>query len=132
MSDITFLQRINRVGPSLLSTTNGIDLKSVVTTNLYIVPSGSKAIITGAIIRPTLVDTFAVAATLGIGIAAGEADIILAAALTGLTTTSSIYPMLPIAVPVIGLSGNIIKVGVDVGATATTFSASIDLLGYLI
>lgn len=115
----------------VLSTVTGIDLKIVATTNLYTVPTGKKAIITDIVIRPTTVAGFAVAATAGVGIAAGEIDIVAATVLTGLTGTTIQYKMSPLVLSVIGNSTEVIKLGVTVGATATTFTASVDLIGYL-
>lgn len=118
--------------PHILSTTTGINAKTVANTNLYTVPAGKTAIITEAVVRVTAANTITVPPTLGIGIAAGEDDIFAATVLTGLDTTTKVYKFNAANTYVAGAATNIIKLGIDVGATATTMTISIDLIGYLI
>ena len=132
MSDIVFQERLNRGSSSVLSTTSNVDLKTVGTTNLYTVPAGKKAVITGLTIRPTSISGLISVATIGVGVAAGEADILAATVLTGLTSTSSVFNILAQNIYAIANSADIIKAGVDVGSIGTAFIASIDLLGYLV
>lgn len=118
---------------SVLSTTTGIDAKVAATTNLYTVPSGRKAVVTGAVLALTTVDTLTLVGTAGIGVAAGEADIFPAIALTGLSTTTTAMALsnnnLLFAV---AQASDVVKLGIDVGYTATTATMRVDLLGYLI
>lgn len=116
----------------ILSTTTGINAKTVATTNLYTVPAGKTAIITEAIIRVTAANTITVVPTLGIGIAAGEDDIYLPQIITGTNATNKIYRFSASGSYRNGSAGDVIKLGIDVGATATTMTISIDLIGYLI
>ena len=44
----------------VLSTTTGIDAKTIATTNLYTVPTGKTAVVTEAVIRVTAADTVTV------------------------------------------------------------------------
>ena len=118
--------------PSILSKTTGIDAKVVATTNLYTVPAGKTTIVTSAVIRVTAADTITVAPTLGIGIAAGEDDIIASTLLTGLDAVTKLWRFDVEGIAVIGAAAEIIKLGIDVGATATTMTISIDLIGYLL
>jgi hypothetical protein len=120
------------IGPCILSTTTGIDAKIVATTNLYTVPVGKTAVITSAVIRVTVADTITVVPTVGIGIAAGETDIFASTALTGLDATTKVFRFDAIGTYVAGAAGNVIKLGIDTGATATTMTISVDLIGYLL
>jgi len=82
----------------------------------------------------TVADTVTVVGTAGVGVAAGESDMISPVSLTGLTITGKvkqIYPDLTDA-QVIGQAAEIIKLGIDVGFTATTATLAVDLLGYLL
>ena len=79
------------LGGSVLSRTTGIDLKTVAATNLYTVPTGKTAIITEILVRITVASGFSIAATAGVGVAAGEADIMAAIALTGLNAVGLVH-----------------------------------------
>jgi hypothetical protein len=117
---------------SILSVSNDIDAKVAAVTNLYIVPLRKKAVITSALIQVKAADTITVVPTLGIGIAAGEDDIFAATSLTGLNSVSKLYCFSGSGTYAIGNALNIIKCGIDTGATATTMTISITLIGYLI
>lgn len=116
----------------LLSTTTGIDAKSVATTNLYTVPSGKTAIITKAIIVPTAASSITQGPSVGIGIASGEDDIFASTQLTGLTATTKAHAFDAIGTYAVGAATNIIKLGVDVAAAGTSMTISVYLFGYLI
>ncbi len=128
----TPLKLMNYKTERVLSTTTGIDAKSATTTTLYTVPSGKTAIITGAVIRPTTTTAVTVSPTLGIGIAAGESDVFSSVALTGLDTITEVYKFTASGLYVTAASTNVLKLGIDVGASATTMTVSVDLIGYLI
>ena len=115
-----------------LSTTSAINAKTVGTTNLYTVPATKMATITGCIVRCTAADTITVVPTLGVGVAAGEADIIAPTALTGLTATGLFYRFSVEGVAVTVAAAGVIKLGIDTGATATTMTIAVDLFGYLV
>lgn len=116
----------------LLSTTTGIDGKTVATTNLYTVPSGKTCIITAATIRVTTASSITVVPTLGIGVASGESDIFASTGLTNLNATGKIWRFVGQATYVAGQAADVIKLGIDTGATATTMTIAIDLFGYLL
>ncbi len=116
----------------ILSTTTGIDAKTVATTNLYTVPVGKTAIITGIDILVTAATAVAVPPTVGVGIAAGEDDIFNPTSLTGLDSTTELYRGVPLGTFVKGNAADVIKLGIDVGATATTMTITVILLGYLV
>lgn len=116
----------------ILSSTTGIDAKSVATTNLYTVPTGKTAIITGATIRCTAASAITVGPTLGMGVAAGEDDIFASAAITALTTTAKIFGFASMGMSVSAAAATIIKLGIDVASTGTSQTVAVDLFGYLI
>jgi len=116
----------------ILSTTTGIDAKIATTTNLYTVPSGKTAVITGAVIRITTADTITVPPTLGIGIVAGEENIFASTQLVGLDAGNEIYKFTSSGTLISGVATEVIKLGIDTGATATTMTITVDLIGYLL
>ena len=121
-----------RVAPTILSITTGIDLKTVATTNLYTVPTGRRGVVTGIIIHVTAADTFTVAPTLGVGVAAGEVDIMPSTALVGLTVLDGLYRYSPEGYYVSVAAAGVIKLGIDTGATATTATGEVTLIGFLL
>ncbi len=119
-------------GIDILSITTGINAKTVGTTNLYTVPVGKTAIITGIDILVTAATAVTVPPTVGVGIASGEDDIFFPTSLIGLNLVNEIYRGVPLGVFVKGNAGEIVKLGIDVGATATTMTITVNLIGYLI
>jgi len=115
----------------ILSSITGVDLKSVGVTTLFTVPTGKTATITQLVVRVTTGTAVTVPPTLGIGVAAGEDDIIVPTTLTGLNLTGEHYVLGNDGISVDATSTQVIKLGVDVGAAATTMTATIDLVGYL-
>lgn len=120
----------NPVIPYLLSTTTGIDGTTIATTTLYTVPTGKTTIIIRAIIRVITATAIVTPPTLGIGIAAGEADIFASTALTGLNAVTKVYTFNAVGTYIAGQSTNVIKLGIDTGATAGAMVIAIDLFGY--
>lgn len=117
--------------PHKLSSITGINAKTVATTNLYTVPIGKIAIITEAIVYVTSASAITIPPTLGIGIAAGEDDIYSSVQLVGLNATNKMYRFSSTGTYVIGQATEVIKLGIDIGATATTMIVTVDLIGYL-
>lgn len=117
---------------TVLATVDGVNMKTVATGALFTVPVGYKAVITSARIRPSVITALVSVATIGIGIAAGEIDIINAGATIGLDAATKCSSLAPLTVSRVGVAGDIIKYGVTIGAVGTTYTASIDLIGYLI
>lgn len=117
----------------LVSTVSGIDGKSATTTTLYTVPAGRTFLATKAIVRITAIVGFAVVATAGIGIASGEDDLFAAIALTGLNAANKAFTLTPTSgISGFGAAGSIIKLGIDVGYTATSCSLAVSLIGFLV
>jgi hypothetical protein len=123
---------LNTSGNALLSSTTAINAKTVATTNLYTVPAGKTAIITGVIFHCTAADTVTVVPTLGVGVAAGEIDIMPSTSLTGFDALNELYRYSPEGTYVSVAAGGVIKVGIDTGATATTMTISAYLMGFLV
>lgn len=132
MTDILFPARLpGTTVVGILSTVTAISLTATATTSLY-TPSGHSAIITGIMIRPTTVTAFTIAGAISIGQNGSVNDIIPITTLTGLNTTALFFPLTPLIASAITISGNTISLKVTTGATATTLTASVDLIGYLI
>jgi hypothetical protein len=115
----------------LLSTTTAIDGTATGTTNLFTVPSGKTIVVTRAIVRLTSVATFTSAPIAGIGVAAGEDDIISPQSLSGLNTTSEGYVFV-VGDGSLALASatDVIKLGIDTGAVAGTYTIAVDLFGF--
>jgi hypothetical protein len=129
-NDSGYLQNTNAI--TNIVTVTEIDAKIATTTNLFTVPADKVAIITGAVIRCREEDTITVVPTLGIGIAAGEDDIISSTPMTGLDTVTEFYRFSVEGVAVRGTADDVIKLGIDVGATATSMTIDVALFGYLV
>lgn len=117
---------------SVLSSTGSINAKTIAATNLYTVPAGRTAIITGATIRCTAASAITVGPALGIGVAAGEQDIFASTAINALTTTLVIFGFTAVGMSVSAAAGAVIKVGIDTGSTGTSQTIAVDLMGYLL
>lgn len=115
-----------------LSKVTGIDAKTVATTNLYTVPIGHAVIVTMAMVTTEDANTVTQRPVMGIGIAAGEDDIYSSRALTGFTASDSIYIFQNVAKYVQAESGDVIKLGIDNGSSATTHTITVELYGYFI
>ncbi len=118
--------------PTILATTTAIDGKTTGTTNLYTVPAGKTAIITQAIVRTTTATAVATPPDAGLGIASGEDDIFASSTLFGLTSSARMYVFTSQGGAVQATTGQIIKLGIDTGATGTTLTLAVDLIGYLV
>lgn len=116
----------------VLATVAAIDGKTVAVTTLYTVPAGATAVITRAVIRPTTATAVTGVPTLGIGVAAGEADIFASTALTGLSDTAHVWEFAASGLCRHNAAGDVIKLGIDTAAVGTALALSVDLIGYLI
>lgn len=120
------------VSDSILSVTSAVDMKVVATTNLYTVPVGKSAMITKVIYKMNTASAITVGPNVGVGVAAGEDDIIYPQAITGFDASGEYFVLQNDGTSRLATAGNIIKVGVDTGATATTMLVDIYLFGFLI
>src|SRR5688500_13192072 len=100
--------------PSILSQTTGIDAKSTGTTTLFTVPTGKRAYITGIVFRATTVTAFGgTVPTLGVGVAAGEDDIMPSTALTNFDAANELYRYSCEGTYVSNAAASVIKLGID-------------------
>lgn len=125
-------RRVQTGNIGILASVTGINGKSVATTNLLTVPSGSQAVITHVRIRLSTGTAVTGVPTVGVGIAAGEDDIMPATALTGLDTGGESWAFAPSGVQPYAGPGAVIKLGVDVAAVGTTYTMAVEVLGYLL
>ena len=118
------------------TSTASIDLKAVAATTLWTVPGGINAVITGLMLRITAITAITVDPEIGVGIAAGEDDIMYRSPLIGIQSGAADMQF-NCAMFFGGLQAqvspaDVVKLGVDVGATGTTLTVTADLLGYVI
>ncbi len=129
--DTQGLQFAGRFLPQLLSRTLSIDAKTVAATTLYTVPTGRSAVILGVIIRCTVATAVTVVATARLIGTSGT--IVGATALTGLdTATEAFFLNVANSVFKLQVATDLIQLDITVGATATTQTFTVDLLGYLV
>lgn len=114
-----------------LSKVEGIDAKVVATHTLFTCPTNTDVYITHAIITASTANTVTQRPVMGIGIAAGEDDMFSSRALTGFTASNSVYTFTSFANAVGGSAGDVIKLGIDNGSTATTHTIVVELFGWM-
>jgi hypothetical protein len=119
-------------GVELLGTVSGINAKSTGTTDLYTVPTDTTVVVTEVIFRVMAADTVTAAPTLGVGIASGEDDIASPQGLTGISAVGDTFTLDVSAKSVQGNAADVIRVGIDTAATATTLTLAADLIGYVV
>jgi hypothetical protein len=114
-----------------LSTTTGINGNSTGTTSLYTVPAGKTVLLTEVLLRVTTGSGITTDAQVGIGVAAGEDDIVSPETLVSFRTTSDAYKLGVIAAKFrIAVAGDVIKLGIDTAANGTLVFAA-ELFGYI-
>jgi len=120
----------------VLSSTAVADATATGSTSLYTVPGGKVAVIVGAIVRVSEATTITAGPVAGVGVAAGEDDIVPSQAHTGMTSTADAFHLtnggglLQVAA-----AASVIKYGIDTGATGTgtpSMALVVDLIGYLV
>lgn len=115
-----------------VSQTTAINAKVTGTTNLFTVPSGKNFVCTRAIVRCTAASAITVGPTFGIGVAAGEDDIIASAAHTLLIASGTYVSCLIRDPAAIATSTQVIKLGIDAAATGTSMTLTVEIAGYLV
>lgn len=121
----------NPIQIGVLSSTTGIDGKVVAASTLFTVPTGEKAVVTGAILSLTAATAITAVPTIGIGQNATQDDIYYPLALTGVTDTTKLFFLSTIGTTFYCVAGTVIKIGIDIGAVGTLATLRVDLLGYL-
>jgi hypothetical protein len=116
---------------SLLSTTTSVSLTSTGTTTLYTVPSGKTALVTSAVVIGTSVSGVTVAPAVGVGVGAGEDDVMDSRTLIGLAANGSTNVLTAMAASRTVPSGGVLKLGVDTAATASSMTVTVMVFGIL-
>jgi len=117
---------------SILSTTTGINGKTVANTAIYTVPSGKTAVIMAYVVRVSSASAITVGPAAGIGNIAGTDNISASQAMNLLTSTTSTFQWTVNGMSVISSSGSTIYFNLDTAAIGTSETLTIDLWGYLI
>ena len=119
----------------LRATITVIDMKTVAATNLYTVPAGKKLYLADVKLECSAASAISVAASAGVGVAAGEDDVYASQALTGFTSATApnngwsfVQGGRSRLVP----AAAIVKLGIDTGATGTSQTATARLYGSLL
>jgi len=116
----------------ILSTTGGINPRVTGTTTLYTVPAAKTAIVTSVRYRLTAAAGLTGNMNAGVGVAAGEDDIMSGTNLIGFNTTAEVYGFSVSGNYVTAAAAAVIKVGIDTAFTAGTGTLAVDLIGYLV
>lgn len=118
--------------PMLLSTTTGIDGKAIANTALYIVPAGKTAIIVRYVVRVSAATAITTGPAAGIGNVAGTNNISASQAMNVLTSTTSIFIWDVLGQSISTAAAGVIYYNQGTGATGTSETLTIDLMGYLV
>jgi len=121
------LATLHQVGR--LALVSGVDGKAVAVTSLYTVPAGKTAIIFDVVLVPTTATAITAPPTAGVGIAAGEDDIFASQILTGLLAVGNAWRFPSGGKFQIATAGQIVKLGIDTGATGTTLTLDAHVIG---
>jgi hypothetical protein len=116
----------------ILASVVGINAKTVGTTALLTVPASASAVVTRIIVRSTTATAVTAPPTLGVGVAAGEDDVMPSTALTGLTVANKAWAFDPAGLMNVVTTGQVLNLGIDAGSTGTTHTIAVDVLGYLL
>lgn len=113
----------------LLATVSSIDATSTGSTVLYTVPSGKRVMVTDVIVSVDSATSVTNPITAGVGIAAGEDDIIASTELTNLLVADQTYTLDAFGQSRIARPGDVISFGIDAAITGTAQSLSVYLFG---
>jgi hypothetical protein len=116
---------------TILSTTTGINAKSVATTVCYTNNTGTNVVIIGFIIRCTAASAITVGPTINVYTSTPN-DIFTSTAITNLTTTSKIFNMPISGMSVLVANSGTVTFSVDTASTGTSQTIAVDLIGYSI
>jgi hypothetical protein len=116
--------------PVVLAVSSTIDATSTGDTSLYTVPTGERALITGAIVRLITVATFT--SVPDVSINDGTDDIFASATLTGVDTAEETWGFSPAGRAVSVAAGASVDLSVDMAASAGTYDIIVYLYGHLL
>lgn len=117
-----------------LATVDSINLKTAGQTPLYTVPAGKSLVVTSLILRTTNVSGFLTPATVRVGITPNFDGFIAATALTNVDTVGEAVNLASVSTLIykVFVAGDVVNLDVTIGATGTTVTGSVDLIGYLL
>lgn len=126
--------RGNISAPGVIALVPSVSLTATGQTTLYTVPMGKTLYLTDVWVEISAVDTFSVPAVVQIGITPSWSQWAASKTLTGLSTVGLVQPLgdLSLGPKPKFAAGDVIKLDVATGATATTLTATIVLIGFLI
>lgn len=128
----TGLTFAGRYLPQLLSTTTGINAKTVAATTLYTVPAGKTLVVTKAVVRCTAASAISNGPTAAVKVSGGSA-ILASLAMNGLTATGKAATLdNDDEAFVLGNAGDAIQLDLTNAATGTSQTVAVDLIGYLV
>ncbi len=120
---------------NILKETTGIDLKTIATHTIYSVPTGKKLILQDVIVLISADDTASVAATVRVGITAAFTEFVGNTTLTGLLSAGQYLSLAESAgtsTRKVMSNGDAVSLDITTGATATTLTATVYVIGYLV
>lgn len=118
--------------PKLLSTTIGINAKTIANTALYTVPTGKTAIITAYTVRVSAATAITVGPAAGIGNVAGTNNISASQAMNLLTTTTTDFLWTVNGMSIVTVAAGVVYFNIGTAATGTSQTITVDLMGYLL
>lgn len=113
----------------LLSKVSDIDLTTTGTVNLYTVPSGKRVLSVYLILILKTISGGGSAPSVGVGVAAGEDDMISSSMLIAFSTANNSYKLQTSGQSVTAPASQIIKLGKDIAATHTDYTVDAYLFG---
>lgn len=115
---------------NLLSSTTGVNAKTVANTALYTVPSGKTAVITGYVVKVSAASSITGGPTAGIGNTAGTNNIGASQAMNALLTTTDTFQWSIIGSSKTTVAAGIVYFNLGTVSTGTSQTITIDLFGY--
>lgn len=115
----------------ILATVTGIDGLATGVTNLY-TPSGVSAVITAIIVRPTTITGAGNGPRLKVGNNGTQNNIMTVQNLSALTSTGDLFRYSAEGIYKLAQTAVSIDLNITVAATVTTYTFSVDLIGYTI
>ncbi len=117
--------------PRVISTTPGINAKTVSNTSLYTVPTGKTLFVTAVNVYASAASAITTGPSAGVGTAAGTNDVIAIQTMSNIQTTADTFEW-----PIVGASklitaGNQVYFNLTTVATGTSETLVVDIVGYL-
>lgn len=128
---------VSTKSPGLLSTTTGINAKTVANTALYTVPAAKTAVVTWIIIRCTAAAAITVGPTVSVGRnATSYNDIYASEVVSALTNpgpgAGSMFGFGTIGMSSLAAAADVITLALTNASTGTSQTIAVDLIGYLV